>query len=424
MAAQSEVQKSTNQKMKKMKLFSAFTLALCAFLAGCDHYEPMPVDVRQNNLSSDVKNKRSGVARLATLGLGSAESFSVLAATTVTNDGLSLISTDLGVSPGTAITGFQPAPLNTIMGPGTVTAGSGIVTGTIYAGGPVAQAAQADAAIAYNSLISMVPDFVYEGVTQLNGMTFTPGVYNFAPSANLEVNGTLYLDFQGNSEALFVFQMGTTLVTMAGSNIVAINNNEQDCIGANVYWAIGSSATIDGAKFIGNVIATTTITMTSGSNVSGRLWALNGAVTMITNTITACGGTAGEEPVPPKACDDFVTGGGSVSGSTNEKSTFGVSAGIRNEKLWGNFSFNNHRKNGVKVKSTSVTAYTILNALTRQIEGVANVNGKGSFTYKVIVTDNGEPGRQDIFSLELSNGYSASGVLEGGNIQLHQKCVD
>jgi hypothetical protein len=74
------------------------------------------------------------------------------------------------------------------------------------------------------------------------------------------------------------------------------------------------------------------------------------------------------------------------------------------------------------VKSSSVTAYIALDAVTRQIEGIAKVNGRGSFTYKVIVVDNGEPGRNDVFSLELSNGYQVSGTLSGGNIQLHTRC--
>jgi len=362
--------------------------------------------------------------------LGSVSAFTVLGATTVTNDGASLITGNLGVSPGTAITGFQPIPINVIVGPGTVTAGLGIVNGTIYAGGPVAAQAHNDAVIAYNYLVAQVPDTTYLGVTQLDGLTFTPGVYSFAPSANLQVNGTLYLDFQGNNDAQFIFQMGTTLVTMTGSQVIAINNNSLACSGSNVYWAVGSSATIDGAQFIGTVIATTTITMTSGANVSGKILALNGAVTMITDTISACAGTGGSTP-PPKPCRDFVTGGGWIKGESHcnghrrhedGKATFGVSGGIKNDKFWGQLSFNDHGKNGVKVKSTKITAYIVIDAVTRQIEGIAKINGRGSYTFKVIVVDNGEPGRFDIFSLELSNGYNISGTLKGGNIQIHTKC--
>ena len=405
------------------------SFALLLF-AGCDTNAPSAAG-DQNVLSGSQSSflKTTNVSLL-----GSASTFAVLGGTTVTNDGASLLNGDLGVSPGTAITGFQPSPINTISGPGTVTAGLGVVSGTIYAGGPVAAQAHVDATMAYNYLVAQTANTTYSGVTQLNGLTFTPGVYRFAPSANLQVNGTVYLDFQGNNDALFIFQFGTTLVTMSGSNVVALNTTNQTCSGSNVYWAVGSSATIDGSTFIGTVIATTTITMTSGANVDGRMLALNGAVTMITDTISVCDSSnGGGGTVIPKLCNDFVTGGGWITGTSdvhgkkddkNNKATFGVSGGIKNGNFWGQLSFNDHGNNGVKVKSSSVTNYLVIDQLTRQIEGIATVNGQGSFRYTVVVVDNGEPGRNDSFSLVLSNGYSVSGILAGGNIQLHTKCND
>lgn len=401
--------------MKTKNLFSAVAIASAALLVGCASQN---LDPSGKNLST--ANLSGKELRLANLQLAvpvSTTNFAVLAGTTVTNDGLSVITGDAGVSPGTALTGFEPSPINSISGPGTVTDGLGIVSGTIYAGGPVAAQAHNDAVVTYNYLVAQTADTTYSGVTQLNGMTFTPGVYKFAPSANLQVNGTVYLDFQGNNDALFIFQFESTLVTMSGSNVIALNNNSQTCSGSNVFWAVGSSATIDGAQFIGSVIAYTTITMTSGSAVEGKIWALNGAVTMIDDTISACGSSTGGSVPPPKPCGNFVTGGGWI----NDKATFGVSGGIKNNKFWGHLSYNDHT-NGVKVKSSSVTAYIVIDAVTRQIEGVASVNGSGSFTYKVVVVDNGEPGRNDSFSIELSNGYNASGALKGGNIQLHKDC--
>lgn len=390
-------------------------LSALILFTGCDTNAPSgPGD---QNTAAGFNGSLSKTSSETSL-LGSASTFAVLGATTVTNDGASLINGDLGVSPGTAITGFQQEPINTISGPGTVTSGLGIVTGTIYAGGPVAAQAHNDAVIAYNYLVSQTPDTIYSGVTQLNGRTFTPGVYRFAPSANLQVNGTVYLDFQGNSDALFIFQVGSTLVTMTGSNVVALNNNNQTCTGSNVYWAVGSSATIDGSQFIGSILAYTTITMASGANVSGSVIALNGAVTMISDTVSVCSTTG---TVPPVVKNDFVTGGGWIKGTYDAKATFGVSGGIKQGEFWGQLSYNDHAKNGVKVKSSSVTAYVVIDEVTRKIEGIATINGQGSFTYTVIVVDNGEPGRDDTFSIELSNGYSNSGTLSGGNIQLHSK---
>jgi len=426
------------------------TIMYVMFLfAACDMNSPLGQRAPNSQALTGQITGTTGVSTPA-IPLGSVSSFSVLGGTTVTNAGITLLTGNLGVSPGTAITGFQPAPPNTIVGPGTVTGGLGTVNGTIYAGDPIAAQAHNDAVIAYDYLMAQAPNTTYEGVTQLDGKTLTPGVYNFAPSANLLVNGTLYLDFQGNSNALFIFQIGTTLVAMAGSNIIAINNNNQTCIGDNVYWAVGSSATIDNAQFIGTVIANTTITMTSSVNASGRMIAINGAVTMITDTVSSCGGGVGPNPTPGTTpeptkepscthnpasthnpCRDFVSGGGSIEVHSkannhkhqeNDNAIFAVSGGIKDGKFWGELSFNDQRRNGVKVKSIKVTGYTIIDFTTRQIQGLADVNGKDSFTYKVIVEDNGKSGRNDFFSLELSNGYSASGTLLDGNIQIHSKC--
>jgi hypothetical protein len=135
--------------------------------------------------------------------------------------------------------------------------------------------------------------------------------------------------------------------------------------------------------------------------------------------ISTCG-TSGGVTIPLDTCRDFVTGGGQLE----DKATFGVSGGIKNEKYWGQLSFNDHLRNGVKVKSTSVTAYLVIDAVTRQIEGTAKLNDKTAVTYTVVVSDNGETGRNDTFSLVLSNGYSSMGTLTSGNIQLHKVCND
>jgi len=116
---------------------------------------------------------------------------------------------------------------------------------------------------------------------------------------------------------------------------------------------------------------------------------------------------------------DFVTGGGWITGTpTRDRGNFAVAGGIKNGAFWGHLSYNDHA--GTKVKGTGVTAYTVTGTTSRQIKGTAEVNGQGGFTYVADVADNGEPGRNDSFSLKLSNGYTASGTLAGGNIQLHK----
>lgn len=402
---------------KHLATLAIASIAMVALLTGCTKNEWSGND-SDSDFSASLKGRQTQVS---TVPLGTAATFAVLGGTTVTNAGESVIIGDLGVSPGSAITGFQD--INTIEGPGTVTYGLGIVEGTIYAGGPVAEQAHTDATIAYQYLVDQDPTTQYPDVVyQLDGLTLTPGVYNFPSSANLLVNGTLTLDFQGNSDALFIFQLGSTLVTMAGSDVVAINTGKKTCLGSNVFWAVGESATIDGDSFIGTVIANTTITMayiiensSKAINVAGRLLALHGEVTMVNSIISICGTVSGNTHVKQ---GDFVTGGGWIN-INDVKATFGVSGGIKNNKFWGQLSYNDH--NGVQVKSTEVTNYTVIDEVTRQIDGVAKINGEGSFAYTVVVVDNGEPGSNDSFSIVLSTGYSASGTLNGGNIQLHVK---
>ena len=116
---------------------------------------------------------------------------------------------------------------------------------------------------------------------------------------------------------------------------------------------------------------------------------------------------------------DFVTGGGWIVRPSGAKANFGVAGGIKNGAFWGHLMYIDH--GGPKVKGTGVTAYDVTGSTSRHIEGTAEVNGQSGYTYKVDVTDNGEPGREDTFSITVSNGYSASGTLSGGgNIQLHK----
>lgn len=197
--------------------------------------------------------------------LGAAQSFAVLGATTVTNTGPSLIFGDLGVSPGTAVTGFPP----------------GVVTGgTIHAGDAAATQAHADLATAYGVLAAEVPTTLLSG--DLGGLTLLPGIYQFATSAQL--NGTLTLDAQGDPNASFEFQVGTTLITASNSAVTLINGARGD----NVFFQVGSSATLGAdTAFAGNIVANTSITLTTGASIAeGRALAVNGAVTLDTNAVS------------------------------------------------------------------------------------------------------------------------------------------
>jgi len=205
---------------------------------------------------------------LAAISLGSAQSFGVLGGSTVTNTGASVITGNLGVSPGSAVTGFPP---------GTVTPPS-----SIHSADAVAAQAQVDLTTAYNAILA-TPTLIDLTGVNLGGLTLTPGVYGFNSSAQL--TGTLTLDAQGNPNAVFIFKIASSLTTASGSSVLMINSGSN----CNVFWQVGSSATLGtGSTLPGNILALQSITLTTGANVSGKALARNGAVTLDGNHVDGC----------------------------------------------------------------------------------------------------------------------------------------
>ncbi len=233
--------------------------------------------------------------------LGSAQSFAVLAGQTVTNAGSTTINGDLGVSPGTAITGFPP----------------GIVTGgTKHAADAVALQAQSDVTTAYNGLAGQACDHDLTG-QDLGGKMLTPGVYCFSSEAQL--TGALTLDAQGNSNAVFIFQIGSKLTTASNSSVLMINGGS-DC---NVFWQVGSSATLGTTTaFKGNILALTSITLDNhASVVSGRALARNGAVTMDANNVSILGCSAVPSPTATTTATPTATTTATPTATTTATTT-------------------------------------------------------------------------------------------------------
>lgn len=200
--------------------------------------------------------------------LGVAKSFAVLGATpSVTNTGPTLVTGDLGVSPAAAVIGFPP----------------GTVVGTIHAADSVAANAQFDNTAAYGSLAGQACTTTFATAIDLAGMTLTPGVYCFATSA--ANTGALTLDAGGNTGAVWVFKIASALITGSGST-VTMTNSGQAC---NVFWQVGSSATLGTTtRFVGNILALTSITLQTGATLSGRALAQTGAVTLASNVVSVC----------------------------------------------------------------------------------------------------------------------------------------
>jgi hypothetical protein len=146
---------------------------------------------------------------------------------------------------------------------------------------------------------------------------------------------------------------------------------------------------------------------------------VTGVADVVVSSAHADVGCPQPPPPPPPSCPDFTTGGGWIIGTpSGAKGNFAVAGGVKNGALWGHLTYIDHG-GGPKVKGTGVTGYVVIDATTRRINGSAEINGQPGFTYEAEVADEGEPGRSDRFALTLSNGYSASGNLAGGNIQLH-----
>jgi len=191
--------------------------------------------------------------------------FSVLAGSTVTNTGSTVVSGDVGLSPGTSVTGFPP----------------GLAGGSIHVADGAASLAQAALTAGYIDAAGRSGGTSVAG--DLVGQTFTAGIYK--STSSLAISGDVTLDAQGNSAAVFIFQISSTLTTGSGSHVV-LANGAKAC---NVFWQVGSSATLGtNSVFKGNILALTSITITTGVNLEGRALARNGAVTLDTDVITGC----------------------------------------------------------------------------------------------------------------------------------------
>lgn len=210
------------------------------------------------------------------VGLGTAGSFGVLAGAEVTNTGPTVVNGNVGVWPGTSITGFPP---------GSIAPGSG----AFHSGNTVAQTAQADLTTAYLDAAGRACGTTIPGGI-LGGLTLTPGVYCMGAA---DLTGTLTL----NGNGIYIFQVASALTTAPGSQVL-LTGGASAC---NVFWQVTSSAALGTTtSFAGTILALTSITINTGASLNGRALARNGLVSLASNGVLACsGGNLPPGPPPP-----------------------------------------------------------------------------------------------------------------------------
>jgi ice-binding like protein/Big-like domain-containing protein len=253
-----------NAKLRINTLYTATITTAARDLAG----NPLAGDKPSgNNVWQFTTGSATG---LATVPLGAAANFAILAAAAVTNTATpTAITGDIGLWPGTSMTGFPP----------------GTVNGAIHVNDTTAQAGEAALAVAYNDARGRVGAFT-PAVGNVGGLVFTPGLYRSGTSTAISGGGNLTLDAQGDPNAVFIFQIASTLTTSSGFGVTLVGGAKA----SHIFWQVGSSATIGvGSHFAGNILANTSITLVSGAVLDGRALAgavsATGAVTMDDNTV-------------------------------------------------------------------------------------------------------------------------------------------
>ncbi len=310
-----------------------------------------------------------GIARAAAVDLGTTQPFVVLSGAGVTNTGPSVLNGDLGVSPGTSLTGFGlPA----------------VVNGATHANDAVAAQAQSDLTTAYDVAAGQpVPPGNDLTGTDLGGRSLTAGAYGFSTSAQL--TGQLTLDAQGDPNAQFVFVIGTTLTTATASSVI-LTNGASPC---NVYWKVGSSATLGtSTAFEGNLMALETVSLGDSATVLGRVLARNGEVTLINDVLSTPQCTTPVTPTEPVSGGSGttpVTPTEPVSGATPAPSGGGSGATPATPSGTGT------KGNGTKKKTPTRKAAKGTAIVTRGKRSAAGVTVTvhGKRIAKVTVHDNG-----------------------------------
>jgi hypothetical protein len=246
--------------MKTKKLMAAYAIAMVVVFASCkkDKVEPTTSGTNPNVVLPQTTIQ-------STVLLAAASNFALLAGSAVSSTGATVITGDLGLSPGSSVGGFPP----------------GILNGTLRINDIIANQAKLDLTAAYNDVAGRTSTDIVTLSGNIGGLTLTPGLYKSTSSLAIS-SGDLTFDAKGNADAIFIIQIASTLTTTSGRKVILSGG----ALASNIYWQVGSSATFGTTSvFKGNVLVMQSITFNTGATLDGRALARTGAVVMGGNTI-------------------------------------------------------------------------------------------------------------------------------------------
>jgi hypothetical protein len=281
----------------------------------------------------------------------SAANFLVLAGSTVTNSGPTVLTGgNLGLYPGTSVTGFPPGVI--------------VPPGVEHVTDSVAQQAEVDLNAALTHYLTLTPATTIVGA--LDGQTFHAGTYNSGSAILLNVGQTVILDAQGNPNAQFVFQAGSSITFGVSSTVVLING----ALAANVIWAAQASITVGtSAVIVGDLLASSSVSLGTGASLNGRALANTGAVTLLGNALSAPLGSANAFG-PPFPIATFVSG---FSKATLTELCFPDCTG-KSIRAWGIVSLTN---SGYTLGGIPLGMYNFLDVRTVDVNGILQVEVYG-----------------------------------------------